>query len=249
MTRGKICAVVGAGDYIGAAIAKKFAREGYEVFAGRRRGDQLAPLKAAIEKEGGTCHALTLDARSQESLTDFFQKIDEVGELEICIFNIGGNVYFPFLETTERVYRKVWELCAQSAFLTAQATIPRLLKRGSGSLFFTSATSSVVSNIGYSAFASGKFALRALSQSIAREFGPQNIHIVHLIIDAGVDTAWVRGRIAEARGQEAVDNLVPDQLVNPDHIADTYFYLHNQPRDCWTYEMDLRPFMENIMKS
>ena len=244
----KICAVVGAGDYIGAAIAKKFAAEGYIVFVGRRKGAKLAELKSDIEKAGGVCYALTLDARDEESVKDFFKAIDEVGTLNICIFNVGGNVYFPFLETTERVFRKVWELCCKSGFLTAQAVVPRLLKSGGGSMFFTGATSGMVSNIGYSAFAAGKFGLRALAQSIAREFGPQNIHVAHLIIDAGVDTAWVRERIAAARGQEALDQLQPDQLVNADHIADTYFYLHNQPRDCWTYELDVRPFSEPIMK-
>jgi NAD(P)-dependent dehydrogenase (short-subunit alcohol dehydrogenase family) len=229
-------AVVGAGDYIGSAIARRFAREGYHVFAGRRNGEKLAPLVAEIEAAGGVCTGLSLDARQEEAVADFMAQADAAAPLEVVVFNIGANVNFPLLDTTERVFRKVWELACYAGFLTGREAARRLLPHGRGSIFFTGATASVRGGSGYTAFASAKFGLRAVAQSMARELGPHNIHVAHLLIDAGVDTEWVRQRIM-ARG-DAVKERV---LMNPASIADTYWQLHLQPRDAWTHELDLRP--------
>src|SRR5579872_3028035 len=238
-------AVVGAGDYIGSAIAERFAAEGYLVFAGRRNGDQLAPLKAKIEAAGGRCEARTLDARSEEAVTAFLAEADATAPLEVCVFNVGANVNFPITETTERVFRKVWEMACYGGFLTGREAAKIMLKHGQGSIFFTGATASMRGGKGYAAFASAKFGLRALAQSMARELGPQNIHVAHLIIDAGVDTAFVRDRIKARGGDEALANLKPDQLMHPQSIANAYWYLHSQARDAWTFELDVRPFGEN----
>ncbi|MGZ5959704.1 MAG: SDR family NAD(P)-dependent oxidoreductase, partial [Rhizomicrobium sp.] len=238
-------AVVGAGDYIGGAIAERFAAEGYTVFAGRRNGDQLAPLKAKIETTGGRCEARTLDARSEESVTTFLNEADAFAPLEVCIFNVGANVNFPILETTERVFRKVWEMACYGGFLTGREAARLMVPRGQGSIFFTGATASMRGGKGYAAFASAKFGLRAVAQSMARELGPQNIHVAHLIIDAGVDTAFVRDRIKARGGDAALANLQPDQLMNPDSIARAYWYLHTQERDAWTFELDVRPYAES----
>jgi NAD(P)-dependent dehydrogenase (short-subunit alcohol dehydrogenase family) len=237
-------AVVGAGDYIGAAIAERFAAEGYVVFAGRRNGDQLAALKARIEAGGGRCEARGLDARQEDQVAAFLAEADALAPLEVCVFNIGANVNFAITETTERVFHKVWEMACYAGFLTGREAAKRLLARGQGSIFFTGATASLRGGKGYAAFASAKFGLRGLAQSMARELGPKNIHVAHLIIDAGVDTAFVRDRIATARGPEALADLAPDQLMNPASIAETYWRLHNQPRDAWTHELDIRPFAE-----
>jgi NAD(P)-dependent dehydrogenase (short-subunit alcohol dehydrogenase family) len=242
--RNASCAVIGAGDYIGAAIAKRFAAEGFQVFAGRRNGEKLGPLKAAIEGAGGQCETRTLDARSEEAITAFLSEADAAAPLEVCIFNVGANVRFPLLETTERVFRKVWEMATYAGFLSGREAARLMLPRGQGSIFFTGATASVRGASGYAAFSAAKFGLRAVAQSMARELGPQNIHVAHLIIDAGVDTAFVRGRIAEARGVEAANSLEPDVLMNPDSIAETYWRLHTQTRDGWTHELDLRPYGE-----
>ena len=240
--RNATAAVIGAGDYIGSAIARKFAREGYTVFAGRRSGDKLAQLKADIESTGGTCEARALDARREEDVIAFLDEADRAAPLEVCVFNPGANVNFPILDTTERVFRKVWEMACYGGFLTGREAARRMLPHGKGTILFTGATASLRGGKGYAAFASAKFGLRAVAQSMARELGPQNIHVAHLIIDAGVDTAFVRERI-KARGGDP-DKLPEDTLMEPESVANAYWYLHNQARDGWTHELDLRPFAE-----
>jgi len=240
--RNATCAVIGAGDFIGSAIAKRFAREGYTIFAGRRTADKLAKLKAEIEAEGGACVARGLDARKEEDITAFLNAADAHAPLEVCIFNPGANVNFPLLETTERVFRKVWEMACYGGFLTGREAARLMLPHGKGTILFTGATASLRGGIGYAAFASAKFGLRAVAQSMARELGPKNIHIAHLIIDAGVDTEFVRKRI-RARGSDP-DALPPDSLMEPESVAEAYWYLHSQARDGWTHELDLRPFAE-----
>lgn len=235
-------AVIGAGDFIGAAIARRFAAGGYTVFAGRRNGEKLAPLVAAIEAAGGRCSGRTLDARKEAAITAFLAEADHAAPLEVCIFNVGANVNFPILDTTERVFRKVWEMACYSGFLAGREAARLMLPHGRGSIIFTGATASVRGGSGYAAFASAKFGLRAVAQSMARELGPRNIHVAHLVIDSGVDTAFVRERRRERLGKDSIE---PDELMNPSSIAETYWQLHLQPRDGWTHELDLRPYGEN----
>ena len=238
-------AVVGAGDFIGAAICKRFAAEGYRVHGGRRGGEKLAALKGEIEATGGTFTGHTLDARSEESVAAFLDAANADAPLEVCVFNVGANVNFPILDTTERVFRKVWEMACYGGFLTGREAARRMLVHGRGSIFFTGATASVRGGKGYAAFSSAKFGLRAVAQSMARELGPKNIHVAHLVIDSGVDTAFVRDRMTKAHGAEAVANLQPGTLMTPASIGETYWKLHCQTRDAWTHELDLRPFGEN----
>ena len=237
-------AVVGAGDYIGAAIAKKFAAEGFTVFAGRRHGDKLAPLVTEVEAAGGRIVGRSVDARQEDQIAAFLRKADAAAPLEICVFNIGANVNFPLLETTERVFRKVWELACYAGFLTAREAARLMLPRGRGSIFFTGATASRRGGIGYAAFASAKFGLRAVAESAARELGPKNIHVAHLVIDAGVDTEWVRGRIKEREGQDALANLSPGRLMRPESVAEAHWQIYREPRDAWSFEREIRPFAE-----
>jgi NAD(P)-dependent dehydrogenase (short-subunit alcohol dehydrogenase family) len=237
-------AVVGAGDFIGAAIAERFAAGGYRVFGGRRNGEKLAPLKEKIEAAGGAFEGRSLDARQEDQVAAFLAEADADQPLEVVIFNVGANVNFPILETTERVFRKVWEMACEAGFLTGREAARRLLERGSGSIFFTGATASMRGGIGYAAFAAAKAGLRSVAQSMARELGPRNIHVAHLVIDAGVDTAFVRQRIVAARGEAALADLAPATLMEPASIAEAYWGLHRQSRDAWTFELDLRPFAE-----
>ncbi len=237
-------AVIGAGDYIGAAICQRFAREGYIVFAGRRDVARLAPLKDAICAKGGRCEALALDARKEDEVCAFLAAAEAAAPLAACIFNIGGNVRFALGQTSERVFRKVWEMGCYAGFLSGREAAKWMRPRGRGSIFFTGATASLRGQSGYVAFAAAKFGLRGVAQAMARELGPEGIHVAHLVIDAGVDTAFVRERIRVRGGDEAVAGLKPDQLMRPEAIAEVYWQLHTQPRDAWTFELDLRPYME-----
>ena len=237
-------AVIGAGDFIGTAIAKKFAAEGFTVFAGRRHGDKLAPLVAEVEAGGGHIVGRSLHARREDEVAAFLQDADTRAPLEVCIFNIGANVNFPLIETTEQVFRKVWEMACYAGFLAGREAARLMVPRDRGNIFFTGATASLRGGAGYAAFASAKFGLRAVAQSAARELGPKNIHIAHLVIDAGVDTAWVRGRIKEREGEAALANLDPGRLMQPRSVAETYWQLYQEPRDAWSFEREIRPFAE-----
>ncbi len=239
-----VALVVGAGDFIGSAIARRFARGGFRVCMGRRQGEKLKPLVDEIAASGGEAHAFTLDARKEEQIEDTFCRIEQqIGPLEVVVFNPGGNVNFPIRETTSRVFTKVWEMACFGGFLTGREAARYMVPRERGSIFFTGATASLRGGSGFAAFASAKFGLRALAQSVARELGPKNIHVAHLIIDAGVDTAWVREMIEKSRGVSA-DALPPDTLMDPNSVAEAYWTLHSQPRDAWTFEMEIRPFAE-----
>jgi len=240
--RNATAAVIGAGDYIGAEIAKKFATEGFSIFAGRRNGEKLAPLVQDIEASGGTISARSLDARKEEEIISFLNDADKQAPLEVCIFNIGANVNFPILDTTERVFRKVWEMACYSGFLAGREAARLMLPRGQGNIFFTGATASLRGGPGYAAFASAKFGLRAVAQAMARELGPKNIHVAHLIIDSGVNTEWVRQRRVEALGPDALND--PDALMPPASVAESYWQLYQQPRSAWTFELEIRPFKE-----
>ncbi|WP_417450739.1 SDR family NAD(P)-dependent oxidoreductase [Kordiimonas sp.] len=246
MSDAKICAIVGAGDFIGRAIALRFAREGYVIFAGRRNGGKLAPLKDEIESMGGRCEIRALDARNEEEITAFMSDAADAGTLSAVIFNIGANVNFPILDTTERVFRKVWEMACYSGFLAGREAARHMVMQGAGSIFFTGATASMRGGAGYAAFASAKFGLRGLAQAMARELGPQNIHVAHLVIDAAVDTEWVRGMISERAGPDALEAMGPDDLLGPDAVGETYWQLHNQHRSAWTHELDIRPYGEKF---
>jgi NAD(P)-dependent dehydrogenase (short-subunit alcohol dehydrogenase family) len=240
-----VCLISGAGDYIGAAIARRFASEGYTVCLGRRNGDKSAALVEEINDSGGQAFGYTLDAREETQVQERLAAIEkDIGPLEIVISNAGGNVNFPILETTERVFYKVWKMACLTGFLTGREAAKYMLPRGKGSIFFTGATASMRGGSGFAAFSSAKFGLRALAQSMARELGPQGIHVAHLIIDAGVDTAFVRERLQD-RGIDP-DSLENNTLMHPASIGDAYWYMHNQNRDAWTHEMDVRPFAEKF---
>ncbi len=242
MSERKAALVIGAGDATGGAIAKRFAREGYATCITRRSIDKLQPLVQEIEQAGGEVHPYACDARSEEETIDLFAHVErEVAPLEVVVFNIGANVFFPITETTTRVYRKVWEMAAFSGFLAGREAAKAMLPRAHGTIIFTGATASLRGGAGFSAFAGAKFALRALAQSMARELGPKGIHVAHSIIDGAIDTQWIAENFPERYAMKEEDGI-----LNPDHIAEAYWYLHNQPRDAWTHELDLRPWMEKF---
>lgn len=240
-----VCLIVGAGDYIGAAIAKRFAKGGFIVCLARRDASKSQALIEEIQASGGTAYSYSMDAREEDQVIERYAAIEkDIGPLEIVISNAGGNVNFPILETTERVFYKVWRMACFTGFLAGREAARHMAPRGRGSIFFTGATASLRGASGYAAFASAKFGLRALAQSMARELGPEGLHIAHLVIDSGVDTAFVRDRI-KARGINP-EELPIDTLMNPDSVGEAYWNLHHQTPDAWTHEMDIRPFAEKF---
>lgn len=234
--------IVGAGDATGGAIARRFAREGLTACVTRRSADKLVPLVQRIQAEGGQARAFGSDAREEAQVVDLVSTIErEVGPLEVAVFNIGANVRFNVTDTSERVYRKVWEMGALSGFLMAREVAKVMLPRGRGTILFTGATASLRGGAGFSAFAGAKHALRALAQSLARELGPQGIHVAHVVIDGAIDTAFIAQNFPE---RYALKDRAG--ILDPDHIADNYWHLHQQPRSAWTHELDLRPWMETF---
>jgi len=238
----KVALVIGAGDATGGAIARRFAREGFATVIVRRDAENLTALTEQITAEGGEVHPFGVDARKEDQIVELFAKIEaDIGPLEAVIFNIGANVNFSIVETTARVYTKVWEMAAFAGFLTGREAAKHMLPRGRGTILFTGATASLRGGKGFSAFAGAKFALRALAQSMARELAPQGIHVAHPIIDGAIDTAWIAENFPQRYALKDQDGI-----LNPDHIADLYWMLHSQPRDAWTHELDLRPWMESF---
>ena len=234
--------VVGAGDATGGAIARRFAREGHVACVARRRAERLEPLVRRIESEGGAARAFGCDAREEDEVVAMVETIEaEVGPLEAVVFNIGGNVRFGITETTARVYRKVWQMSAFAGFLTGREAARAMRPRGRGTIIFTGATASVRGGAGFAAFSGAKFALRSLAQSMARELGPEGIHVAHTVIDGAIDTDFIRDNFPE---RYALRDRAG--ILDPEHIADAYWQLHCQPRDAWTHELDLRPWLEQF---
>lgn len=238
----KAVLVVGAGDALGGAIAKRFAREDYAAVIIRRHADQLEPLATAIREAGGEAHPFGVDARQEDQMVALFDRIEaEIAPLEAVVFNIGANVRFPIAETTSRVFSKVWEMACFSGFLAGREAAIRMTPRGRGTIIFTGATASVRGREGFAAFAAAKHGLRAVAQSMARELGPKGLHVAHTIIDGAIDTQWIAENFPQRYELKEQDGI-----LNPEHIADAYWNLHVQPRDAWTHELDLRPWMESF---
>ena len=235
-----VALVVGAGDATGSAIGARFAREGYIACLTRRSADKLEPAVERIRAAGGRAFGYGSDARKEEDVVALVDQIDtERGPIEVMAFNIGANVPSSILEETARKYMKIWEMATFSAFLNGREVARRMVERGRGTILFTGATAGVRGSANFAAFAGAKHALRALAQSMARELGPRGIHVAHIVVDGAIDTEFIRSNFPERYALKERDGI-----LNPEHIAENYWYLHTQPRDAWTFEMDLRPSME-----
>ena len=240
MSDKKVVLVIGSGDATGGAIAKRFAREGYVACVTRRSADKLQPLVDEIRANGGEAHGFASDARKEEEVAALVEGIErDIGPIEAFVFNIGANVPCSILEETARKYFKIWEMACFSAFLTAQAVARRMVTRERGTILFTGATAGLRGAAHFAAFAGAKHGVRALAQSMARELGPRNIHVAHVVVDGAIDTAFIRDTFPDIYARKDQDGI-----LDPEHIADNYWFLHAQPRDAWTFELDLRPWME-----
>ena len=234
--------IIGAGDATGGAIARRFARGDLTTVCTRRTREAVEPLVEDIRRAGGEAEGFGCDARSEEEMTALFDRVETgIGPVQAVVFNIGANVNYKVTETTARVYRKVWEMGAFAGFLAGREAARVMLPRKSGTIIFTGATASLRGGAGFSAFAGAKFALRALAQSMARELGPEGIHVAHSVIDGAIDTAFIRENFP---GRYALKT--EDGILDPDAIADAYWMLHSQPRNAWTHELDLRPWIEKF---
>lgn len=236
----KVALIIGAGDATGGAIAKRFAKGGYISCMTRRNADKLQPLIDEIEQAGGTAYGFASDARKEQQVIQLIEEIENnIGEIEVLVFNIGANVPCSILEETARKYFKIWEMACFSAFLTGREVAKRMVSRQRGTLIFTGATAGLRGAAYFSAFAGAKHALRALAQSMARELGPQNIHVAHVVVDGAIDTDFIKNSFPDLYEKKDQDGI-----LNPEHIAENYWHLAQQPRDAWTHELDLRPWME-----
>ncbi len=240
MNNKKVVLVVGAGDATGGAIAKRFASEGFIACVTRRSADKLQPLVDAIKAEGGEAHGFACDARKEEDVIALIEDIEtRLGPIEAFVFNIGANVPCSILEETARKYFKIWEMACFSGFLNAREVAKRMVTRQRGTILFTGATAGLRGASGFAAFAGAKHGIRALAQSMARELGPMSIHVAHVVVDGAIDTDFIRNSFPEKYATKEQDGI-----LNPEHIAENYWYLHSQPRDAWTFELDLRPWNE-----
>ncbi|WP_180153076.1 MULTISPECIES: SDR family oxidoreductase [unclassified Acinetobacter] len=239
-TSAKVALVIGAGDATGGEIAKRFARGGYTACMTRRNVDKLQPLIAEIQAQGGTAFGFGSDARKEEQVIELIEHIESnIGPIEVMVFNIGANVPCSILEETARKYFKIWEMACFSAFLTGREVAKRMVTRERGTIIFTGATAGTRGASGFAAFAGAKHALRALAQSMARELGPRNIHVAHVVVDGAIDTDFIKDTFPDLYAKKEQDGI-----LNPVHIAENYWHLSQQPRDAWTHELDLRPWME-----
>ena len=202
--------------------------------------DNLERLAQSIRNEGYKSVAIPSDARDEDAMIALVNKIEtDIAPIEVAVFNIGANVQFPITETSSQVYRKVWEMGCFAGFLMGREVAKCMIEREHGTILFTGATASTRGRSGFAAFAGAKHGLRALSQSMARELGPKNIHVAHVVIDGAIDSAFIRERLPDAdqRREE-------DAILNPEHIAQNYVALHQQSRTAWTHEIDIRPWKE-----
>lgn len=242
MSSAQAAVIIGAGDATGGAIARAFAAEGLTACVNRRarNADQLEALAQSIRDDGHQARAFPGDAREEAEMVALFEQVEtEVGPIEVAVFNIGANVNFPIVETTVRVYQKVWEMACLGGFLMGREAARHMTPRGRGTIIFTGATASLRGGSGYAAFSGAKAALRMLAQSMARELGPKGIHIAHTVIDGAIDTEFIRGRHPDFDAAKAAE-----LVLSPDAIAANYVMLHKQPKSAWTHELDLRPWGE-----
>jgi NAD(P)-dependent dehydrogenase (short-subunit alcohol dehydrogenase family) len=230
---------VGAQAGLGAALARRFSKEGFRVIVAGRSEDRLEAIVTSLREAGGRAEAKATDSSQEADVTALLDLAAGAGDLEAVVYNVGNNAMAPALETTAAMFEDMWRQNALGGFLVGREAARRMVPRGRGTLLFTGATASLRARPPFTAFAAAKAALRAVAQGLAREFGPQGIHVAHVIIDGVIDGAFAREKFPEfvrAKGAEG--------LLDPDAIAATFLALHEQPRSTWSHELDLRPFKE-----
>lgn len=239
MSNGSVV-VVGAGTGTGAEVAKRFAQDGYALAVARRTADALTPLVAEIESGGGKAKAFAVDASDEAAVAALFEGAErDLGPVEVCVFNAAGFTMGSVLDTSVDDFRAMWQASALGGFLVGREAARQMKPRGRGTILFTGATAAMKASANFAAFASGKHGLRAVAQSMAKELGPEGIHVAHVIVDGVIDVPRVHESMPDFAASKG-----PNGLVDPKSIAETYAMLHAQPRNAWSFELDLRPFRE-----
>lgn len=235
---GKVAAVLGVGPGLGASVARRFAREGYKTALMARSEESVSDVRQGIEDGGGEATAFSVDATDPASVEEAFGKVrDELGDPEVFVYNAGAFQMGGILEVTPEQFDFCFKANCAGAFYAAQQVLPAMQEAGRGTVLLTGATASMRGSARFAALATGKFGLRALSQSMAREFGPQGIHVAHVIVD---------GQINTPRVQEMSPDRDENTMLSPDAIAETYWQLHAQNPTAWTLELDVRPSPESF---
>lgn len=238
MAATNVIAVVGLGPGLGRSVALRFAREGFAVGLMARSQEKLTPVQTEIQQLGGSCVTLPTDATDPASVKSGFEQIQtQLGSPEILVYNAGAFVMGGILDLTPEQFEQCWKANCMGAFLAAQQVLPAMVERGQGTILLTGATAALRGSARFSGLAVGKFGLRALAQSMARELGPQGIHVAHIVIDGQIDTPKLRARTPDREDHT---------LLNPDAIAETYWQLYRQDPTVWTLELDVRPAVEKF---
>ena len=238
----KSCAViVGAGTGTGAEVAKRLAGRGFQVVLARRSADALAPLVAEIEGDGGSALAVGADAADESQIADLFDRAESsFGPPRFVLFNAAGFAMAPITETSSDQFEGMWRASSYGGFVVGREAAKRMVPHGEGTILFTGATAAVKASAKFAAFAAGKHGLRAVAQSMAKELGPKGIHVAHIIVDGIIDVPRVHESMPDLAASKGDDGL-----IDPRSIASTMLWLHEQPRNAWTFELDLRPFKES----
>ncbi|HEX2789992.1 MAG TPA: SDR family NAD(P)-dependent oxidoreductase [Steroidobacteraceae bacterium] len=232
---------VGSARGLGAAAARAFASAGYRVVIAGRDSEKLQQAAQSVAAVGPAPQVEIGDVTRAEDVARFVASAEALGPLSLAVHNAGGNRPSPFLQVDPKVFEEHWRAHALGAFLLAQAALPRMLERQTGTLIFTGATASLRGRANFASFSAAKAALRMVAQSLAREFGPKGIHVAHVIVDGVID-----GERARAFMANADERFGPDGMLHPDRIAEAYLLLHRQQRSAWTQELDLRPWSEGF---
>lgn len=238
----KLAIVLGAGveNGLGAALARRFAKEGLHVLVTGRTLAKVKTVAASIRSAGGSAEAATVDVTDEASVNACFDGLPKGASLEAVLYNAGNNAIIPFADLTADTFEHFWRVGCFGGYLTAQAAMPVLERQGHGSLIFTGASGSLRGKANFAHFAAAKAGLRMLSQSLAREYGPRGVHVAHIVVDGVINGERVR-KIAP----EFMDRLGEDGSLDPDDMAEAFWAVHQQPRTAWTQELDIRPFKEN----
>ena len=243
----KAMLVIGAGAGIGGQVARRFAREGYHaVLARRSDGEGLESLVGQVVDAGGSASGVLLDASEDGSIEELVERTErDIGPIACALYNLGAQIGNRTLEDTpHRTFELGWRLGCFGLFRLAHVLLPRMAKRGGGTLLVTSATAAVRGNSGQHSHAAAMGARRMLCQTLNAEFAPQGIHVAHIVVDGSVDAPDTLGRMLGDRFEAYKKSKGADGVMDPAAIAETYWHLAQQPRNCWTHELDLRPFTD-----